>query len=306
MDFNNNLGNSEETRILIRNETTSVRYDVEKSISTYGIHASIIYADRDVLKQVTDKFYHIIIVEMAQGKLILVKIITHIKKRSPSSKIIVICEDDTDVDFINEMNKYAFGLLAKPIRTYLLSHTIKKALKAQQVDVEFEAMIKQFKSTQYQLHVREKSLEQLREQLLDSNNAMSSLARNLESARVEFENRVAMMAQAFMVPIVDRLREARSLSTAQQKDLLLLGGYLRDLTSGFSFEGKLSKSLSRIELHIASMIRSGLSTNEIAEHLNRSVDTIRTHRRNIRKKLNICNSAHSLQSYLANEMADGA
>ena len=70
---------------------------------------------------------------------------------------------------------------------------------------------------------------------------------------------------------------------------------MEDLTSGFSPDAKLAAALSFAELRVASLIKSGLSTEDIAEHLHISYNTVRTHRKNIRKKLGINNSQYSLR-----------
>jgi DNA-binding CsgD family transcriptional regulator len=53
-----------------------------------------------------------------------------------------------------------------------------------------------------------------------------------------------------------------------------------------------------MELRVAMMIKKGFSSEEIARLLNVSPHTVKTHRRSIRKKLNIKNSSINLSSYL--------
>ena len=53
---------------------------------------------------------------------------------------------------------------------------------------------------------------------------------------------------------------------------------------------------SSSELRIASMIKNGLTSQEIADLLHISLDTVKTHRRGIRKKLNLNNSNINLSS----------
>jgi len=55
-------------------------------------------------------------------------------------------------------------------------------------------------------------------------------------------------------------------------------------------------------LRIASMIKNGISSEEIARHLYISPSTVKTHRRNIRKKLNIHNSGMNLRAYLESQL----
>jgi len=56
--------------------------------------------------------------------------------------------------------------------------------------------------------------------------------------------------------------------------------------------------LSASEMKVAALIKNGLSTRQVAQQLNISEETVKTHRRNIRKKLNIQNSNISFATYL--------
>jgi DNA-binding NarL/FixJ family response regulator len=63
--------------------------------------------------------------------------------------------------------------------------------------------------------------------------------------------------------------------------------------------------ISSRELEIIKMILDGKTTNEIAEAINVSENTVKTHRKNIFKKLNIHNSAELLNFSIANKLIKG-
>jgi DNA-binding NarL/FixJ family response regulator len=77
---------------------------------------------------------------------------------------------------------------------------------------------------------------------------------------------------------------------------------LSDLTPGLKDSADIILSLSSTELRIAAMIKTGLTSPEIANLLHLSLDTIKTHRRNIRKKLKINNSKINLATFLEIKM----
>jgi FixJ family two-component response regulator len=56
--------------------------------------------------------------------------------------------------------------------------------------------------------------------------------------------------------------------------------------------------LTPTERNVAKMLIQGKNPHEIAQHLNRSVDTIYTHQKRIRKRLGLTNSSTSLTKYL--------
>jgi DNA-binding CsgD family transcriptional regulator len=57
-------------------------------------------------------------------------------------------------------------------------------------------------------------------------------------------------------------------------------------------------TLSFTELRIASLVKGGVTTEEIARQLHIAESTVRTHRKNIRKKLNINTAQYSLRNFL--------
>lgn len=59
--------------------------------------------------------------------------------------------------------------------------------------------------------------------------------------------------------------------------------------------------LTHTESKICDMIEKGLSSKEIAENINISVDTVKTHRKNIRKKLELNKSGANMYIYLKNK-----
>ena len=154
-----------------------------------------------------------------------------------------------------------------------------------------------------QLLLKAKSeLEDANEQLLETNNALSVLARNLERMRIESEKRVLQRTKTIITPIIERLQQDKRLGE-YRSDFELLLRYVEDLTSGLTNDVKIAESLSVTELRIASLIKHGMSAEAIAQHLYIAPSTVKTHRRNIRRKLNIQNSGINLRAYLASELS---
>ena len=74
--------------------------------------------------------------------------------------------------------------------------------------------------------------------------------------------------------------------------------FMDDLLTGLSAEPQIAHVLSNTEFRVAALIKNGLTTDEIASHMYVSPCTVKSHRRNIRKKLNLNHSSRNLKSYL--------
>jgi ATP/maltotriose-dependent transcriptional regulator MalT len=146
-------------------------------------------------------------------------------------------------------------------------------------------------------------LEYVNRQLVDTNNALSVLARNLEKTRKESENRIISRVRTIVIPFIEKLQQDRNLQR-YGADLKLLAGFIENLTSDLAADLKIAAALSATELHIASLVKNGMTTEEIAQHLNISPDTVKTHRKNIRRKLKIQDSNLNLRVYLETELGN--
>ncbi len=151
------------------------------------------------------------------------------------------------------------------------------------------------------LREREADLGRMNKELLDTNKALSVLATNIEKNWKEVERRMGLTITAEVMPMVNKLREDTVIGHKTELDML--AAYVTNLTSGLTNSTFIASALSSAELRVAAMIKNGLSSPEIARQLFVSLHTIKTHRRNIRKKLNIQNSSVSLPAFLRTKMA---
>ncbi len=140
-------------------------------------------------------------------------------------------------------------------------------------------------------------LEKANKELIQTNTALSVLARNIDKKRDELERKIAQAIGSQIMPIIEDLQNDRIPEKSRAK-LEVLAAYLNDLTPAAAKGHDIIISLSPMELRVAMMIKNGFKSEEIARLLHISVDTVKTHRRNIRKKLNIKNSNINLVSYL--------
>jgi len=112
------------------------------------------------------------------------------------------------------------------------------------------------------------------------------------------EDKLKANLQDLVIPHLKKLK-ASNLNVAQRKHLKALEDSLQDVLSPFVTSLLLTYSnLTPQEIQIADLVRSGNGTKEIADFLNTSVNTIATHRNNIRKKLDLRNTKVNLRTHL--------
>jgi FixJ family two-component response regulator len=212
-------------------------------------------------------------------------------------KIIVITGFADKDTAIRALKLGAFDLLEKPFQNELLYYSILRALTALATERESKRLIDDLKQSRSELLAHQQRLENLNTQLLDTNRALSIFAQNIEREREEIEKRIALKLRNLIIPMVVKLRDDQALQKyGVQLDMLTT--QIEDLTSGFAMDSRVALTLSFTELRIASLVKNGITTEEIARQLHIAESTVRTHRKNIRKKLNINNAQYSLRNFL--------
>ncbi len=146
------------------------------------------------------------------------------------------------------------------------------------------------------------SQEQLREdkaQIGAMNVTLKQVMKSIESDRRESEQKISEKIRTHLLPALDKVRHEKA-EGVRTSYLDLVQEQLIALTAGFDTELDASMlKLSRTEIRICRFIQAGCSSKEISEAMNLAFDTIRTHRKNIRRKLGLQGKDVNLHTFLA-------
>jgi PAS domain S-box-containing protein len=158
----------------------------------------------------------------------------------------------------------------------------------QNVREELEQRVKDRTS---EMETKAKNLEEV-------NTALKVLLKRLDEDKKVLEEKVLFNVSQLVEPNLEKLKRSRL--TERQKNLLeIIESNLNDIVSPFA--RGLSNSFLKLtptEIHVASLIRKGKTTKEIADMLNLSAKTIEFHRDNIRTKIGIKNKKINLRTHL--------
>lgn len=145
---------------------------------------------------------------------------------------------------------------------------------------------------------RTKALEKEKAQLEEVNITMRTVLKTIDTELQEHKRSIAGTVEKEILPALKRARGVQS-AEAQAAYLDLLEDQLLALCSdGGGGRNPLLLKLSPTELKICEFIQAGSSSKAIADAMNLSEGTVQTHRKNIRKKLNIQNKTVNLYSFL--------
>ena len=158
--------------------------------------------------------------------------------------------------------------------------------------------ITEWKEAEQGLKKREKELRIKSRSLEELNTTLRVLLKEREGDREELEDKVISNVQAFVLPYVDKLRRSR-LDTKAMAYVDIMESNLMDIISPFS--RKISskyRHLTPKEIQIASFIKEGKTSKEIADLLNVSKGAVDIHRYRLRKKLGLNKVKANLRSHL--------
>jgi len=170
---------------------------------------------------------------------------------------------------------------------------------------ELSNALETIKRSEKELLQNKLALEKVNKELLETNQAVSVLARNIDKKKEELEKKILKMCNSKLMPILKGLQKD-VYCQKRQADLELIINYLNEIVHDSPLYLGIDSHLSDQEMRVAIMIKNGLSSQQIGDLLCISLQTVKTHRKNIRKKLNIDNKSVNLVSYLKSKLKSGS
>ncbi len=147
------------------------------------------------------------------------------------------------------------------------------------------------------LRAAHKAIRSEHQALQEANTALRAVLSRLEEEKREIRASILSNIQKVIMPIVFELE--LEVTGRQRSYVTLLRQSLQEIASPFLTQiSKDHMQLTPVEVTVCTMIRNGLSTKEIAQLRCISPATVRRHRENIRRKLNLKNHKINLATYL--------
>jgi len=154
--------------------------------------------------------------------------------------------------------------------------------------------ISEIKNLEYQLINEKKMVE-------EKNIALRNVIKAMTLENEENVKELCRYASSQLEPMLNDLATENNSEIRRElkSDILQRMQTLKDHFNNREYSDELT-NLTHSESVVCNYIKSGYSTKEIAEKLNVSIDTVQTHRKNIRKKFGITDKSINLYSYVKN------
>jgi DNA-binding CsgD family transcriptional regulator/PAS domain-containing protein len=158
--------------------------------------------------------------------------------------------------------------------------------------------ITSLKLTEEALRESEARLTQQKVDLEEANIALKVLLKQREGDKSDLEQKVINNVKEMVLPYVEKLKKV-NLKPKDRKVVEIMESHLNDIISPMMQKlANASIILTPQEIQVASLVKDGKASKEIADILNVSETTVHFHRKNLRKKFGLSNSRTNLRSYL--------
>ena len=141
-------------------------------------------------------------------------------------------------------------------------------------------------------------LTEEKQSLEETNIAMKVLLKQREEDKLELEKKVLNNVKDLVLPYVEKLKNSR-LGAKDRTLVEIVDTHLQDIISPLLQRFVNAKILlTPQEMQVASLVKGGKTSKEIADVLNVSETTVNFHRKNLRVKFGLRNKRTNLRSYL--------
>ena len=261
--------------ILIVDDKPKLCSVLEQFVYSWEFEPKSINNPLDVPKELDRRFYNVVLLDIRMPEKSGIELIPDICRRSPDTRIIFMTGYADKDTVIKALRLGAFDFLEKPFDKEFLFHAVKRALDTQRTELEFRRAYEELARKKQELLLNEARLKEANNQLMETNNALSVLAQNIERTRKETQFQVSKQIRTSILPLIEKFSQSKHLEDFRV-DLNVLMNFMDDLLAGLSAEPQIARVLSATELRVAALIKNGLTTDEIAQHMYISPCTVKS------------------------------
>jgi DNA-binding NarL/FixJ family response regulator/PAS domain-containing protein len=144
---------------------------------------------------------------------------------------------------------------------------------------------------------RTEALRREKEQLEEMNITLRNVLQSIDRERDKLLGGVAAKIDSFVLPALERI-ESEDDASIRKGYVTVVRDQLARLAPGSGSADPLLLKLTPMESRVSQFIQAGHASKDIAHSLNLSLETVQTHRKNIRRKLGLHGKSVSLYAHL--------
>ena len=267
-------------------------------LSALSINHTLAQTGSDAIEILKKEFFPLVFTDIKMPDFDGMQVIAHIQSRYPETDVVAMTGYSHDYGLVDVIRAGACDYMTKPFSFDEFKAKIKRITRERCLLQHLQQEIAKYRHSETDLNRQKDTLlEQVRQQkdeLFATNSALRILLRQRDMEKNDLVNTLTRRFYQEIVPYLEKLK-ITPLQESQKYILDVLTVNLEKIfiqsTPRDAFR---HTPFTETETRIVNLIKQQKTSKEIARILQVSSGTIRTHRENIRKKLQITNTKKSL------------
>jgi len=288
--------------VLVIDDDPDFRREIVLCLSEHDYDVRQADSGQEGLRLFQDAAPDLVLLDIRMPGLSGVKVLEKLRRLSAETPVIMVTASEDFQDVVAALKLGASDYLTKPVQdTEILLHAIRRALQTsrlarlyRELQDNLHGMVQQRTA---ELRETNQALQEANQALAAKNTALREVLDSIESQKREAAEAIGRQIDEVVLPMLHAQME--HFRPVERQRLGEVEQALREVASPYL--DRLLRSLAALspsERRLCQMIRRGLSNKEIAALANLSPQTVKVHRRNIRRKLGLTNTDADLGTYL--------
>lgn len=284
--------------ILVAEDDPNLLNLMRDSLLILGITPTLAKNGNEAIELLKVNFFPLVFTDMNMPQLDGMQLIAHIKTHYPETDVVAMTAYTHNFGLIDVIRAGATDYMTKPFSFEELKAKISRVTRERALLQLFQQEIAKRRHSEIDLSRDKKTLldqvEQQKEELSETNAALRILLRQRDMEKHDLSNTLTARFFKEIMPFLTKLKQTK-LQEAQQHYLDIITMNLENIFIPTSQSRTFKhKPFTAMETKIINLIKQQKTSKDIASILQVSPGTIRTHRENIRKKLQITNTKKNL------------
>ncbi|MBW6521770.1 MAG: response regulator [Desulfoarculaceae bacterium] len=284
--------------ILVVDDDPHVLRFMRDLLLTLNIPSTLAADGQEAMEKLKSDSFPLVFTDMNMPNIDGLQLIVHIRDHYPGTDVIAMTGYSHDYDLVDVIRAGATDYMTKPFTVAEFQAKIRRVTRERALLHGLQQEITSRRSAENKLNRQKDSLlqqiQQQKVELQETNAALRIILRQRDVEKTELANSHARRFFKEIVPYLDLLKQS-SLQEGQRHYLEMITLQLENIFIPSSQRKTLShKPFTEMEIKVINLLKQKQTSKEIANLLQVSTGTIRTHRENIRKKLQITNTKKNL------------
>lgn len=284
--------------ILVVEDNPSLLIFMDNALALLGITHTLAQDGREAIEKLKSESFPLVFTDMNMPYIDGMQLIAHIKEHYSWTDVVAMTGYSEKYGLVEVIRAGAIDYMTKPFTLDELKAKIKRVTRERALFQLLQQEIARRRHSEIDLSQQKDTLldqlQQQKEELIGTNAALRIILRQRDMEKHEVANTFTARFFKEIVPYLEKL-EHTQLQEVQRHYLDIITMNLENIFIPVSESRTFRhKPFTETETKIVNLVKQKKTTKDIALILQVSLGTVRTHRENIRKKLQITNTKKNL------------